>query len=644
MSKTQFSLGAGRHIDTVLKTVDEMEELINKVSLECDPGSDDALDAGFDPDKPDEISSWAMECQAMAARLDGYDERIDAKLQALKDYEDTIPGTRDSRGKDESQALHRASVQVLKILLRTPTKFQTFLQGLGIPMTDEVKEALQRASTSVTDSQANELLQGGTWSVKVLDLEVQLSAKEMEIKELCGQVEIQKELVKRARGERDNLQEGLKAKGKMLEELEKAAQLARAETRKYSAKVLELQRELEGANEKISLLEDEVEDLEVRSADSQKRYNEHILTLQDAAVKLGQEKAEKAIKGQELEAKLKKLQTDAKSRIDNQQSRIEAAEKASRLKGEDLSEAQGSLLECRRELGKTREENVSLKERLSMLGGIENQAKVLGKRIETQSRGIAERDATIEKQVDNAALVLQNVSFEIESLFWKTAAIEALSGSLRACTTHWNPWRISSLWSPDGALAVYDDDRSLEAIALDALAILRAGGDAIDLLTMLQSFQDGIIGLTTLSPIAQMVLKSFIDAAADNRLHLMHRISMYQVATALSSSAEAILNVSQAMDAVDRRVSCLVRGLRARDVDEYHSPPLLGSISYEDVTLVGFDREPAGVLYLKDREIRWVDLRYIQSNAGEIVIAAGDETLRFPADSAERVLWSMAHL
>ncbi|KAG5757433.1 hypothetical protein H9Q70_000083 [Fusarium xylarioides] len=67
MSKTYFSLGAGRHIDTVLADVDIMEELINQLSLDSDPGSDDALDAGFDPDKPDEISSWALECQAMAA-------------------------------------------------------------------------------------------------------------------------------------------------------------------------------------------------------------------------------------------------------------------------------------------------------------------------------------------------------------------------------------------------------------------------------------------------------------------------------------------------------------------------------------------------------------------------------------------------
>ncbi|KAL5613144.1 hypothetical protein FOVSG1_002207 [Fusarium oxysporum f. sp. vasinfectum] len=637
MSKTYFSLGAERHIDTVLKDVDTMEELINKISLESEPGSDDALDAGFDPDKPDEISSWAMECQAMAARLEGYDKRIDAKLQALKDYEDTVPGTREDVPGDESQSLHRAAVQVLKFLLNTPTKFQTFLQGLGIPMTEEVKEALQRACTSVTDSQATEILQGGTWSAKILDLEIQLSAKEVVIQEVSGNVEIQKDLVQRVKGERDKLQERLNKKRKALSDLEKQANLVRGETRKYSTKVLGLQKELGEANERISLLEGEVEELKQKATADEKQHAEEIRVLQNQAVELAQEKAEAKIEANDLKSKLERVRMEAKSRLGE-------SEKATREAVENGSELRGSLSECRRDLGEAREENRCLKQKLCRLEGIEKQARDLRGRIETQSGAIAERDATIEKQVNNAALVLKSVSFDTESRFWKTIAVKALSGSPNSCVTHWQPWKISSSWSPNEALVIYDDDRSLEAITLDAVAILRAGGDATQLLTMLQGFQDGIIGLPTLSPIAQLLLRSFIDAVADERLHLMHRISMYQVANLLASSAEAMLPLSQAMDAVDRRVSRLVRVLKARDIDEYNSPALLDSIDYGDVSLVGFNCDPAGVLYLRDREIRWVDRSRIQSNAGKIVILTGDESLLFPVDNAERVLWSLTHL
>ncbi|KAF5269083.1 hypothetical protein FOXYS1_7 [Fusarium oxysporum] len=637
MSKPYFSLGAERHIDAVGKDVDAMEELINKISLESDPGSDDALDAGFDPDKPDEISLWAMECQAMATRLEGYDKMIDEKLQALKDYEDTIPGTREDVPGDESQSLHRAAVQVLKFLLNTPTKFQTFLQGLGIPMTEDVKDALQRACTSVTDSQATELLQGGTWSAKILDLEIQLSAKEVMIQEISGNVEIQKNLVQRVRGERDKLQERLNRKHKALSDLEKQANLARGETRKYSTKVLGLQKELGEANERISLLEGEVEELKDRVTADEKDHTEEILVLQNKAVKLGQEKAEAKVEANDLNAKLERVRTEAKSRL-------KESEKATREAVETGSEVQGSLLECRRKLGEATEENHCLKQELSRFEGIEKQAKDLNSRIGTQNRAIAERDATIEKQVNSAALILKSVSFDTESRFWKTIAVKALSGSPTSCVTHWQPWRISSSWSSDEALAVYDDDRSLEAVTLDAVAILRAGGDVTQLLTMLQGFQDGIIGMPTLSPIAQLLLRSFIDTVADKRLHLMHRISMYQVATLLASSAEAMLPVTQAMDAVDRRVSRLVRDLKARDIDDYRSPPLLDSINYGDVSLVGFRCDPAGVLHLKNREMRWVDRSYIQGNPGEIVILAGEDTLRFPADNAERVLWSLSHL
>ncbi|EWY87434.1 hypothetical protein FOYG_11634 [Fusarium oxysporum NRRL 32931] len=561
MSKTYFSLGAERHIDTVLKDVDTMEELINKISLESEPGSDDALDAGFDPDKPDEINSWAMECQAMAARLEGYDKRIDAKLQALKDYEDTVPGTREDVPGDESQSLHRAAVQVLKFLLNTPTKFQTFLQGLGIPITEDVKEALQKACTSVTDSQATQLLQGGTWSAKILDLEIQLSAKEVMIQEISGNVEIQKDLVQRARSDRDKLQESLNKKRKALGDLEKQANLARGETCKYSTKVLGLQKELGDANERISLLEGEVKELKEKATADESRHAEEICVMQNQAVKLGQEKAEAKIEGNDLKAKLESSGRDWK------------------------------------------EENRCIRQKLSILEGIKKQAKDLHSRIGTQSHAIAERDVTIEKQVNNAALVPRSVSFDTESSFWRTIAVKALSGSANSCVTHWHPWRNFSSWSPDEALAIYDDDRSLEAVTLDAVAILRAGGDATQLLTMLQGFQD------------------------DERLHLMHRLSMYQVANLLASSAEAMLPLSQAMDAVT--------------VD---SPALLDSIDYGGVSLVGFNCDPAGVLHLRDREIRWVDRSRIQSNAGEIVILTGDESLLFPVDNAERVLWSLNHL
>ncbi|SCN96734.1 uncharacterized protein FFE2_08581 [Fusarium fujikuroi] len=637
MSKTYYSLGAGRHIDTVMEDVDTMEELINKISLESGPGSDDAVDAGFDPDKPDEINSWALECQAMAARLDDYDKRINAKLQALKDYEDTIPGTRDGAREDEGQALHKASVQVLRLLLRTPTKFQTFLQGLGIPMTEEVKEALQRASTSVTDSQATELLQGGTWSVKVLDLEIQLSAKEMIIKDISGQVEIQKQLVKWARGEKDKLQRDLNEKCKALDDLDKQATLARRETRKYSSKVLALQKELDEANGRISRLEGEVNELkETEIADKEEHAGQTRL-LQAQAIQLGQEKAEMAIERNDLKAELERARKDAASRL-------KKSDNATREALQNVSEIKGSLSASRRELGEVREENRSLKQQLSRLEGIENHANDLNGQLVAQRRTTSERDATIEKQVNDVALLLRNISFETESSFWRTIAENALSGSDSACVTHWKPWRISSSWSPDEALSVYDDDRLLEAVTLDAVAILCAEGDVTQLLTMLQGFQDGIIGQPTLSPIAQLLLRSFPDAVADERLHLIHRISMYQVATLLAPSAEDILPLSQAMDAVDRRVGRLVRGLKARDIDEYNSPPLLDSISYGDATLVGFSGEPAGVLYLKDHEMRWVDRSRIQSNVGEIAILTGDETLLFPADNAETARWSLMHL
>ncbi|KAF9770848.1 hypothetical protein IL306_011537 [Fusarium sp. DS 682] len=644
MSRTSFSVGTERHINAVRRDMDTMEELINAISLEAEPGSDDALDAGYDPSIPDEINAMAMECQSMAARVENYDKQVDAKLQALKDYEDTVPATQPS-GNRENRSLHKAAVQVLTFLVNSPTNFQTFFQGLGIPLTDELKEALQRAATSVTDSQANRWLQGGNFSVEVLNLEIQLNGKELSLKKALGDIEIQKELVRQMREKRDNLQSQLDGKTKALEKMKESESTARAQTRKFSSKVLELQKDLDVANEENTLLKDEMQEQRQRDAEEHSRK---VDDLQAQLVELSQEKASLGLEKDELAAKVTAVKREAKARINQLKSAVSSAETASREVEGQLQEAHGSIYMCRRELGEAQEENRSLKEKVAKLEDLDAQAKGLMSdkdgQIEAQGLAIAARDTTIENQVQNVALVLRNVSVSLDtdSQIWRTAAETTLRGSASECVSQWQPWKISSSWSPDKSLAIYDHERSLEATALDALAILGTNCDVTQLLTTLEAFQRGIIRSSTLSPIAQLLLSSFKDAAGDARLHLMHRISMYQVATLLVSSAETLLPLSHAMDAVDPRVSRLVKSLKARDMDV--QIPLADSIDYGNMSLVGFGCDPAGVLLLRDREIRWIDLSRIREDAREIAISTGNDNLRLPKDSAERVLWSLAHL
>ncbi|KAF4446219.1 hypothetical protein F53441_10104 [Fusarium austroafricanum] len=857
-----FSLGADRDIAAVKNDLDAMEDLINKISLDSNPGSDDALDAGYDPSVPNQISTIALECQSIAARVEECDKQISLKLQALKDYEEAIPSTRDEDDKEaESEAYQRAAVQVLTFLVNSPTDFQTFFQGMGIPMTDEFIDALRRAATQASASQANRWIEVANRSAQVQSLEGQLSAKETELNRATRDVSIQKDLVREMTTRRDDLKALLTASEKLVTHKDNELSQARAQARKCNEKILEVQKLNAEAEEKIALREEELRQKTeaVSAAEANARqHSRQTAELKREVEQATSDKTDKVLENERLTARLTTLTREYAAETAKMEAQAEIQGKATNDAKAKLDDALGSLSESRRLMGQNKEqvrnlsfqvtdlelklkvstENIETKDRLlseksttiterdetiaglnarifslqsrlensdvesrrlitekesqaatiterdeiiiglnahinelknrlddsknesnrlitekesqaativdrddtiaglnarisglqsdldnsnnktdwlatekanqtttiaglndeiadlkSRLEGSNGQAhsltaeneKQIGiiaqrdgaisalktqvanlesklkgsgdvankliiekdRQLKEHNESLAERDSKLEIQVQNASVVLRDLSFDVDSPMWRAVAEKTLSGSTRVSATgdQWQPWRICASWSADESLAINDDRRTRDAIALATLATLKTDSGVTELLSMLQALQDSMVGSPSmLTTITELLLESLMEAVGDSRLHFMHRVSICQVGSLLASSAEAFHPLLRTIDAADSRVTRLIQALKARDVDP--STQIANSVMYGDVSLVGLERDPPGViaLQLKDRQIWWIDISRIQTTAGMMEISgAGDAITQLPLDSTERVLWSFAH-
>jgi hypothetical protein len=71
------------------------------------------------------------------------------------------------------------------------------------------------------------------------------------------------------------------------------------------------------------------------------------------------------------------------------------------------------------------------------------------------------------------------------------------------------------------------------------------------------------------------------------------------------------------------------------------------AISYPAVALVGFERDPRGVIAvsLSDNGICWVDSTHIRTEFTLLKVASGKgDSIELPLDTAERVNWAMTHV
>jgi hypothetical protein len=125
-----YSLSADGDIRTVQRELKHARCLINSIATDA---GDLALEAGYDPSVPGEISALATECKGLMSRADLCDKQTEEVKNAIKAYQGVIPDT--PRGEDDPSSRRRVATRVATFIVGSPANFSTFLRGLGMPIT-----------------------------------------------------------------------------------------------------------------------------------------------------------------------------------------------------------------------------------------------------------------------------------------------------------------------------------------------------------------------------------------------------------------------------------------------------------------------------------------------------------------------------
>ncbi|KIL95577.1 hypothetical protein FAVG1_00314 [Fusarium avenaceum] len=612
-------------------------------------GKDPATLAGYDPSDRNRMATLLQKSRKCLATTEDMRKDISLRKAAIRELESRAIASSDS---DETSR-QGAALRVIKFLVRSPTNFHTLLRGLGVEITPEIRSALQSNLSQMSGSQTEQLIQQSRQSDDYVALQQRFDQQNDQLNMANREAEVSKRLAesveskyadaeKRASENQRKAFDYERSYGRAKQELQKANQsIGRLEgsLQEANSNKLVLQKEVQEANssklalkKEVQTLKNQAEELGQTESDLRRKISERdyrFINLERAKDRLEQDKATLT---NEAEAN-RKTHSDKVQDLD---SRLKAAEKKAVHLGEKVQETDSELQETRTDLERVTTELFETKGSLQSVKGqvtkltedvkalegnnseLHNSLEGKNRQIHDLKAQITQRDQVIRSQVDQASIFLRHLSIGVETQVWHNVAEKVLVDSSRTSATliQWRPWKIFPSWSPDLSLDIRHDGRSLDAIALDVLATMDVKSvDTKDLLGSLQAMQDAIPESSMSSAIKSLLLGSFTKSVDDPRLHLMHRVAMCQIANLLAPT-EALQSFKQALDVVDPRVNLLVNALRAYGPE--HPFQLGDSINFPNLTLVGFNRNPEGViaLDLTGREICWVDCTRLHRGDG----------------------------
>ncbi|EEU41165.1 uncharacterized protein NECHADRAFT_83309 [Fusarium vanettenii 77-13-4] len=253
---------------------------------------------------------------------------------------------------------------------------------------------------------------------------------------------------------------------------------------------------------------------------------------------------------------------------------------------------------------------------------------------------------TLDAQVQHASTLLKQLSIGTESDIWRTVARRALADPTQAQPdlSRPQPWKVLSSWATNDSMVIQSDDRSLQAQALDILAILKSRSmDTTSLLSRLSSMLSQLAhGSPIFVSIAEMLLDTFATVGSDSRLHLMHHVMIHQVAELLVGNDR---HRARALDAVDSKARQLISSLEGWDSGSASAFDE-DCVEHAGLAIMGFHRDPQGVLVLglNDRHIWWVDGSRIERRFLSLALRPlVGEPILLPLDSEPRIKWAITH-
>ncbi|KAF5974281.1 hypothetical protein FBULB1_7839 [Fusarium bulbicola] len=648
-------------------------------------GSDDAAEAGYSSESRNETLMLANECQAVGESFRSIQADTRETITALRGLERVMATQTPSA---DTPALRReASAQVLKHLTGSKDGLLTLIRQLVSDARPEIRDAVTEALSGVTDSQTERLINGAQQVPQVAALQQTVQAKDAEVSALKREVEVKKKLAFDYQRSRHQIETNLIAETAKVTNAERQVSRAKAELKRAQDKIGSLEEDLRitnlnkeaceheldwhriradhqisEMNDKIHHLKQQVQDLDKVTIDLEDEKETLASHLVDRDQSLDTLRLEKLALDERLSlnadhAQLK--QAEMESKLNTSNSELHTAREAFKDVTQRLEKAEGRLRDSEAKLGAMEQDLAFSKQETQKA---EEARSELKKTVSTQTitlKGQADdierlnnllgaRDETINSQVEQASIFLRRMSLNVESGIWCSVAEGILTDSTVAPAAQipWPPWRVLPSWSHDEALVVREDDRSVHAVAMDILAIMKVPTAPLDaLLSRLQSLQDMLMDTSPLvSTISQLLLESFAGAVGDERLHLMHHVLICQIVGLLHVDAAEPTEVI-----LDPRATTLVSALKAWDPESGASLNMPCSLSYPDVALVGFNRKPSGIVAAipLNRQLRWIDNAQTSTTLTHIELLSeecGPAVVPLPLDTRERQLWSTAHL
>ncbi|KAF4415661.1 hypothetical protein FACUT_13221 [Fusarium acutatum] len=640
-------------------------------------GSDDAAEAGYNSENRSEALMLTKECQAVVDVARSLQAETNETIAAIKEIE-RVKATQPPIS--VSPDLRReASAQILELLTGSRDGLNTLIQQVLSGASPEIRDAVTESLSRATDSQTVRWIHGAQQMPQVAALQQTIRERDTELSALKEDIQIRRNVAFGLQRDRHQAETNLRAERAKVDTSEKQLSRAKAELNRAKEKIGTLEEDLRitklsrdayqnqvawqnmaseqqisEKNEEIGGLIRQVQDLDEANMDLEAEKETlacQLLERDQSIVTLRQQIASDA---QHAQAEQALIETE----LGTSNSKLKGAQKEAKDTTQRLHQAEGRLLDLEAKLAAVQKYLDSARQEIDKAEGVRSTLEdTISSQRESLRRQTGEigrlnslltaRDEKVDSQVEQASIFLRRMSLNVESGVWRSVAEGILTDSTVALAAQipWKPWRVLPSWSHDEALHVREDDRSTHAVAVDIIAIMRVPTAPVEpLLSRLQSLQEMLMNTSPLvSTISQQILESLTGAVGDERLHLMHNVLICQIVDLLNGGAVEPTEVI-----LDPKATALVSALKSWDSESGAGLNLTCSVSYPDFALVGFNRNPAGIVAASpsNRELRWIDKAQINDMLMHIELSSemGDPTpIPLPLDTRERQMWSVAH-
>ncbi|KAH7254264.1 uncharacterized protein BKA55DRAFT_727489 [Fusarium redolens] len=223
----------------------------------------------------------------------------------------------------------------------------------------------------------------------------------------------------------------------------------------------------------------------------------------------------------------------------------------------------------------------------------------------------------------------------VESIDWNSQMTVALPTQ--------SSWKIQESWSKDPRLAVSERTDCLTTLLLLIVASVESGS-LVDMVSCLAAIQ---MRLDVESECIFPVLKLFLDAVSVciglEGVHAFQVFLLLQVAERIGRAWPEFQDTVNELthrggsheltSSVSRSVALWGQGQRQDFLD------CETSLQYQDWALVGFFRNPNGILLLGGSELRWADHDFVKVDGNDISVGEGDDEIEFEVEGQNWNWW-----